>query len=132
VNTLDAALRFQESALKLSTQRQQVVGSNIANADTPNYKAKDFDFAAAMRRVQGGASATQALQQTNAAHISSQRVAEVSDDDVVSIGTQPAADGNSVDIDSETAKFAESTVQVQASFTFLNSTIKTILSALQG
>jgi flagellar basal-body rod protein FlgB len=133
VNAVDQALRIQESALKLSTQRQEVVGSNLANADTPNYKAQEFDFQAAMRRVQAGASSSQALTQTSAGHMAMAPRPVSQDDDVVTLSTQqPAADGNSVDIDSETAKFAESTVQVQSAFTFLNSSIKTILSALQS
>jgi flagellar basal-body rod protein FlgB len=133
VNAVDQALRFQESALKLSTQRQEVVGSNLANADTPKYKAQEFDFQAAMRRVQAGASSSQALTQTNAAHLAMTQRPVAQDDDVVTLSTQqPAADGNSVDVDAETAKFAESTVQVQSAFTFLNSSIKTILTALQS
>jgi flagellar basal-body rod protein FlgB len=133
VNTLDATLNFQEQALKLSGQRQEMVASNIANADTPNYQSVDLNFAEALKNVQAGTSATVALQTTAPNHLPA-LTASLSGTDAVVYNTapQPSLDGNTVDMDTQRAQFAEATMHYQAAFTFLNGQIKTIMSALQG
>lgn len=51
LDKLDAALRFQQEALNLRAQRQEVLAANIANADTPGYQARDIDFASELKKV---------------------------------------------------------------------------------
>ncbi|MGA2551702.1 MAG: flagellar basal body rod protein FlgB [Burkholderiaceae bacterium] len=132
MNTLDSTLRFQEQALKLSGERQQMVASNIANADTPNYQAVDMNFAQALQRVQSN-TPTVALATTAPGHLApSAESTQIANAAVYSTAPQPSLDGNTVDMDQQRATFAEATVQYQAAFTFLNGQIKTIMSALQG
>jgi flagellar basal-body rod protein FlgB len=132
VNKLDQFMGFHETALSLRGQRQQMISSNIANADTPNYKARDIDFSAAMSQAlnrNGGASAE--LTKTAAAHLNSQG----------SVGGTPAlyrptiqgsVDGNTVDMDVERNQFTDNAISYEASLTMLNMQIRNILSAIQG
>ena len=137
---LDQALSVQSTALALRVQRQQVLASNIANADTPGYKAVDFDFTRAMRNAVGGTQAASApavtAAVTAAGHVSGSRsaYAGLSTDYTTQyrMPAQPSADGNSVDMDLERARFAENSVKYEAALKFLNGQIKTLLSAIQG
>lgn len=144
MNALDATLRFNEQALKLGAARQQVIASNIANADTPQWKASDLDFAKALERAnaapQGnGATALAASLSASTPRAGHFALAATSGANVWSsadlaprVPTQGAIDGNGVDMDVERAAFAENTVRYQASFSFLNHQIKTLLTAIQG
>ena len=138
---LDQALSVQSTALALRVQRQQVLASNIANADTPGYKAVDFDFTRAMQNAIGGtqqatAPGASAPAVTAAGHQVGTRsaYAGLSTDRTTQYRTptQPSADGNSVDMDLERARFAENSVKYEAALKFLNGQIKTLLSAIQG
>jgi flagellar basal-body rod protein FlgB len=132
MNTLDATLNFQEQALKLSGQRQEMVASNIANADTPNYQAVDLNFAQALQNVQSG-HAPVTLTTTAPGHMAPLETSLTGTDSVVySTASQPSLDGNTVDMDTQRAQFAEATMHYQAAFTFLNGQVKTIMSALQS
>ncbi len=124
--SLDKALGNHARALSLRAERASILASNLANADTPNYKARDLDFASALKQ------STQAvkIQTTNKNHIS---VAPLQNPDVkYRIPNQAALDGNTVDTEVEQTKFAENAVQYQASFQFLNSKIKGLLGAIKG
>ena len=142
---LDQALSVQSAALALRVQRQQVLASNIANADTPGYKAVDFDFGRALANATGGtqAATSNAVAQAAAApmatapgHIQPSRSAyaglSTSYATQYRMPAQPSADGNSVDMDLERARFAENSVKYEAALKFLNGQIKTLLSAIQG
>lgn len=143
---LDDTLGVQAAALKLRVQRQQVLAANIANADTPGYKAVDFDFRSAMRAAVGDAPAAvsraasapaSAPAVTSPGHLSPSRsaYAGISTADYKTqyrMPAQPSADGNSVDMDLERARFAENSVKYEAALKFLNGQIKTLLSAIQG
>lgn len=132
MNTLDSTLSFQQQALRLSSQRQEMVASNIANADTPNYKSVDLNFAQALERAQAG-NAASTLTRTAPGHLAAPPAsAEGGDASVYSTAPQPSLDGNTVDMDTQRAQFAESTMHYQAAFTFLNGQIKTILSSLES
>jgi len=141
MNALDAAFHFHETALKVGGQRQQVIASNMANADTPQYKAVDINFADALARATGdtGSGKTVAratMVATHAGHLggsASGGAVVVSTADLTQKpATQNAIDGNSVDLDAERAAFADNTVRYEASFTFLNQQIKTLMSAIQS
>jgi flagellar basal-body rod protein FlgB len=139
---LDQALGVQSAALALRVQRQQVLAANIANADTPGYKAIDFDFTRAMRAATGGSGAGAAQQAaavpavTSAGHQVASRSAFAGQSTdyrtQYRMPAQPSADGNSVDMDLERARFAENSVKYEAALKFLNGQIKTLLSAIQG
>ena len=129
---IDNALSFQQQALGLRAQRQQILAGNIANADTPNYKARDFDFSAALKAaVAGRSSGNLALATSNAAHLpgsTQESTARL----LYRNPVQPSADGNTVEMDIERAQFSENAVQYEAGVTFISSQIKTLLSAVQA
>jgi len=137
MNTLDDAFRFNATALKVGAQRQQVIAANLANADTPGFKASEVDFASALARATGAAPKPVVAAVTQRGHIgagsSPDGAGVLSSADVRERApTQPAIDGNTVDADAERAAFADNTVRYEASFTFLNHQIKTLMSAIQG
>lgn len=127
---IEQSLRFHGDALQLRAQRQQVLAANIANADTPGYKAVDFDFARALRESISGSSVAQ---RTSASGHMTPRHRQPNSVAVVEDGAlQPAQDGNTVDMDKERARFAENAVRYEATLKFLNGQIRTLLSAIQG
>ena len=135
MNTLDDAFRFHATALKVGAQRQQVIASNLANADTPGFKASEVDFASALARATGEGSKAVTAAVTRPGHVGggAQGRATLSSADLRErVATQPSLDGNTVDADAERAAFADNTVRYEASFTFLNHQIKTLMSAIQG
>ncbi|HEX4884796.1 MAG TPA: flagellar basal body rod protein FlgB [Casimicrobiaceae bacterium] len=115
IDRLDEMLRFQASALQLRGQRQALLAANIANADTPNYKAVDFDFGKAL---------AEAAQARPGAPASSPTV-------LYRQPSQASLDGNSVEMDAERAQFADNTVRYEAALRFLNGQIKTLLEAMR-
>jgi flagellar basal-body rod protein FlgB len=134
IGKLDQALAFQSTALKLRSERQQVLSANIANADTPNYKAVDFDFGAALASATGAASgATPAgtLATSSAGH-SAGNGSSLPVPIQFRTASQASVDGNTVEMDAERAQFADNAVRYEAALKFLNGQIKTMLSAVQG
>ncbi|MFA9276156.1 MAG: flagellar basal body rod protein FlgB [Candidatus Aquirickettsiella gammari] len=131
MNKLDDYMRFHQLALSVRGQRQQLLASNIANADTPNYKARDVDFNAAMSAALGKTDAVRDLAKTSAAHFSQAGTVA---------GLPPAyrkevqgnVDGNTVDMDVERNAFTENALKYEASLTMINMQIKGLLSAIQG
>jgi flagellar basal-body rod protein FlgB len=118
-----------EQALHFRALRNEVLSSNIANADTPNYKARDVDFGAALKNAQNG---TLALRKTSALHSAAANAGRAGGDLKFRVPTQPSIDGNTVQTDVEQAAFAENALQYRASLTFLNGTIQTLRYALKG
>lgn len=129
-NLLDKAFNFQEQALKIHSYRQQLIASNISNADTPNYKAADLNFSDALQRAQAGTSVS--LRTSAAGHLSSSNQNLFGSQTVYRLASQPSVDENTVEMDTERAKFAENTIRYEAVFRFLNGQIKTLISAIQG
>lgn len=129
---IDEAFAFQEKALNLRAYRQQVLASNIANADTPNYKSRDFDFASALRDAMAGKGLSDlALERTSSMHLAgggSQGLAPLQ----YRSSAQPSADGNTVDMDIERGQFSENAVRYEAGITFLTHQIKMMTAALQS
>lgn len=118
-----------EQALQARALRNEVLSSNIANADTPNYKARDVDFSTALRDVQGGL----ALQRTSEMHRGIGGGVNESHSAVkYRIPTQPTLDGNTVETDVEQAAFAENALMYRASLSFLNGQIRTLRYAIKG
>ncbi|WP_317204397.1 flagellar basal body rod protein FlgB [Janthinobacterium sp.] len=138
IGKLDDYLRFQETALNLRSTRQQVLASNIANADTPNYKARDMDFGAALQGALSRAGApAAALNATAPRHYPNGAAAagdKLPDGGALLYRTpaQGAVDGNTVDMDVERNQFADNGVRYEAGITLLNAQIKEMMAAIQG
>ncbi len=137
IGKLDNYMRFNEAALSLRSQRQELLASNIANADTPNYKARDIDFASALQGVLARtAPPANQLAQTAPAHFAQGG----SGGDYLPNGTpilyrsaaQASADNNTVDMDVERNQFADNALRYEAAVTMLNMQIKGLMAAIQG
>lgn len=127
--SLDEALGVQARALEIRAYRAQLLATNIANADTPNYKAVDMDFREVLTKAQSGE-----LPLTIASGGQIQSVAGNEEKYPVMYRTpmQPSLDGNTVDTQIEQAAFTRNSIQHQAAFMFLNGRIKGILTAIKG
>jgi len=139
-NRLTQALDFQSQALVLRAERQRLIASNIANADTPGYQAREMDFAKALRQATGNTSpgsaapgsAALALATTHAGH----------DPAVVRLREEPgllfarhsqdAVDRNTVDMDRERASFTDNTVKYEATLRFLGGSLRSMLEAMKS
>lgn len=135
---LDDYLRFHETALNLRAQRQQLLASNIANADTPNYKARDIDFSKALQSAlsrSGSAPPAPALAKTAVAHLSGAAASSVQIGGVQAqyrVPQQGSVDGNTVDMDAERNQFTDNALRYEAGITLIGAQIKSLLSAIQG
>lgn len=131
---LDTYLGVHADALKLQSKRMEVIADNLANADTPGYKARDIDFRAAMSNAggAGGASAPVTLATTNPGHLGTDPTAEANANLKYRVPLAPSLDGNTVDAQQEQAAFADNTVRYQATLTFLSSRFKSLMTAITG
>ena len=130
VSKLDNLLSLQHQALSLRANRQQVLAANIANADTPNYKARDFDFSAALNTAMTGRGAAGlSMSQTSARHLGGNEAAG-GPRTLYRNATQGAVDGNTVDMDVERSAFAENAMYYEAGLTFISGKFKTMLTAI--
>lgn len=135
IDRLESAFQYHQQALGLREQRHKVLASNIANADTPNYKARDMDFGSELKRaVELGRSRGNGLtlSRTSERHIEGQAAASAAESDLLyRIPAQPSLDGNTVDMDRERTAFADNSVRYQAALTILNSRIQGLKNAMQ-
>ena len=144
---LTSGLEFHSKAMVLRAERQQVLASNMANADTPGYVARDFNFKDALSqqtqtssselsRAGKGLSLATGTPQTNQRHLplSGLSHSELRGGNAVgyAVQTQPSVDGNSVDMDRERAAFVDNSVRYESTLRFINGQSKTLLSAIQG
>ncbi len=118
-----------EQALKFRELRNEVLSSNIANADTPGYKARDVDFGTAMKNAQLG---QLSMQRTNERHQSAPNANSIGASLQYRIPMQSTLDGNTVETDVEQAAFAENAVQYRATLSFLDGKIRSLRYALKG
>lgn len=120
---------YHEQALHLRELRSEILSSNIANADTPNYKARDFDFAQALRNV----SDTQVtMRKTHVHHQSAITSSRFGAEIQYRMPMQSSLDGNTVETDVEQALFAENNIRHQAALRFLGGQISGLRYAIQG
>ncbi|ART64425.1 flagellar basal body rod protein FlgB [Kushneria marisflavi] len=136
IDRLNASLNFMQQSLNLRAERQEVLSANIANADTPGYKARDFDFRAELDRAvnQGRAEGQSglSLSMTSSRHIPAQANGSVGGIDMMYRNpTQPSLDGNTVDMDMERVNFADNAVHYQADVQFLTSRLQGLKNAMQ-
>jgi len=131
--SFDKALGIHEKALGFRAQRAEVLANNIANADTPNYKARDLEFSKVLEAQNDKAkNGTFALNMTNSRHIEAEGLGNGDESLMYRTPMQPSIDQNTVDAQLEQSNYAENAVNFQASFTLLNSKFKGLISALRG
>lgn len=130
LDRIDRHIAPNLQALNLRAMRSEVLAANIANADTPNFKARDFDFRAAM----GGALAAAKLDmaRTAPAHIRERGADSGAPRLQFRNPVQPSIDGNTVELDAEVARFSDNSIRYQAALTFMNSRINGLRTALTG
>ena len=137
LDKLDSALRFHQEALNLRVRRQEVLSANIAHADTPGFKARDFDFSTTLSQAveRGRGSSSLSLSTTSSRHLqldtqaSGQAAAQA--EMLYRTPVQSSIDGNTVEMDVERVNFAENAMRYEANLTVLSSKIKSMLSAVQ-
>lgn len=138
LNKLDAALSFHQNALRVRSQRQEIIAANIANADTPNYKARDIDFKSAMQQALGqsapAGSTANGLNKTSDLHLNATpgNNAVGPNEPLFRPIIQGSVDGNSVDMDVERNQFVDNGLRYEASLNMINGQIKKMLTAIQG
>ena len=154
LDRLDKEFAFGREALDVRAYRQELLSSNIANADTPGYKARDVEFSSALAgalKQGGGASSNATLKMaqpvsvsasgsmavTSKGHMSGTSTLAASGGSTDDYGklayrvpSQPSLDGNTVDLDAERVQFADNALHFEAGMTVLSSQIKSMLSAI--
>jgi len=144
---MTGSLDFQAKALVLRAERQRIIASNIANADTPGYAARDFNFKDSLSQVtkagsselSGAAGRLNASMTGTTTHPQHLALPGSSESQLTGTSTlayatqsQPSVDSNSVDMDRERANFVDNSVRYESALRFINGQAKTILSAIQG
>ena len=154
LNRLTDSLDFQAQALSLRSERQRLIASNIANADTPGYVAREMNFAQALRDATGSTGSASsamgslrpapALAASQPGHIALGRASEGASSGVFASASgsdstllyaapsQTNLDRNTVDMDRERASFADNTVKYEATLRFISANVRTTLSAITG
>lgn len=142
LNRLTDSINFQSEALRLRSERQRLIASNIANADTPGYVSKDFNFSTALKQATGVGSSAQGLG-TPRLQMSTGDAKHLRRDGTPAGGreqpelgyatqSQDSLDRNTVDMDRERANFADNTVRYEATLRFINGQMKTLNTAING
>ncbi|HEY3598454.1 MAG TPA: flagellar basal body rod protein FlgB [Paraburkholderia sp.] len=159
LDKLDQDFAFNKQALDVRAYRQELLSSNIANADTPNYRARDVDFASSLAGALRKADGATGMSGSGAAPLAMTQPAGVASGMTMAttapghmagkarliptggatedygqlkyrIPTQPALDGNTVDLDTERVQFADNTLHFESGMTMVSSQIKGMLSAI--
>ncbi len=127
----DKAFGIHEDAVAVRAYRSTVLASNLANADTPHYKARDFDFRGALANAMNGRQAP-AMTSTHARHLATGALGMGDVEMMYRVPHQDSMDGNTVDPHIEQANFMNNALRYQASLRFLDGKIKGLLSAIRG
>ncbi|MFY9461162.1 flagellar basal-body rod protein FlgB [Aquabacterium commune] len=146
LNQLTDSLNFHATALTLRSERQRLIASNIANADTPGYTARDFNFSDALSRATGRTSSAQtplasgtrlAMATSRSGHlglngVSGQGAGAANPELNYASAAQTNLDNNTVDMDRERASFADNTLRYEATLRFINGQVRTLNTAMTG
>jgi flagellar basal-body rod protein FlgB len=134
IDKLDPTFRFYQEAANLRAHRQQLIASNIANADTPKYKARDISFKEALNSVVAGNAVNGAVRLATSApnHIPTPGGAAAGAPVLYRSAVQGSVDGNTVDMDVERSQFADNAIHYEANLTFINEQIRLMRAAIQG
>lgn len=131
---IDNALGIHPEALRLRAKRAELIANNIANADTPGFKARDIDFQSVLASRTGDRFSTSGVRRTDEQHMSLQNLQSTNGTHATLYRTalMPSLDGNSVDVQMEQTAFAQNSIQYLASLRFLNGRIQGMMSAIKG
>lgn len=143
LNQLTDSLNFHATALTLRSERQRLIASNIANADTPGYTARDFNFSDALSQATGRTSSAQtplaggarlqmAASQSGHMGLNGQAAGAAQPELNYASAAQTNLDNNTVDMDRERASFADNTVRYEATLRFINGQVRTLNTAITG
>ena len=153
LNQITNSLNFNAEALRLRSERQRLLASNIANADTPSYVARDFNFGEALKQATGQGSVaargltgptgeprtlrmpTLALAGTQGTHLAKNGLppgSNANEEMTYSLQSMTNLDRNTVDMDRERASFVDNSVKYEATLTFVNSSVRGMLDAIKG
>jgi flagellar basal-body rod protein FlgB len=132
MDRLTDVLNFQAQALSLRSERQRVIASNIANADTPGYQAREMDFAHALRAATGETAGAPALAATRAGHLQPTAGARAEAELLYAQPNQTSLDGNTVDMDRQRAAFADNSVKYEATVRFITHHVRQMLDAMKS
>lgn len=129
---IDKALGIHESALNIRSQRTELLANNLANADTPNFKARDIDFREVLQQASSSAGNGE-LRRTDAQHLAGGAATDIGGAGLYyRVPSQPSLDGNTVDVDLERSAFAENSIRYQASLQFVDRKLRSLISAIKG
>jgi flagellar basal-body rod protein FlgB len=129
--SFERAFSIHDDALLLRGRRSSILASNIANGDTPNYKARDIEFSSLLKAASQNQGSETKLNSTHRNHIAAQ-TGSMTTDLKYRNPLHPSLDGNTVDTHVEQGKFGENALMYQASFNFLNGKIQGLMKALKG
>lgn len=129
--SFDKALGIHPQAIELRVQRAELMANNLANADTPGFKARDIDFRAALAQETNKLDGQLGMSSTQSGHIESQSMSS-SAEVLYRNPLQPSLDGNTVDTQQELAEFTKNVLDYQASFQFLNGKFNSLSKAIKG
>lgn len=133
INKLDKELNFHHQALSLRVARQELLSSNVANADTPNFKARDIDFSSVLleKLTPNDSLNKVSLSLTSPSHLGFPTSEILGGNILYRVPLQPSADGNTVDMDMERTRFADNSVKYDASITFITNEFRNLALAMQ-
>jgi flagellar basal-body rod protein FlgB len=131
MNAIQRHVEVYSQALNLRAQRHQILASNIANADTPNYKARDFDFSSAMQQALGGGEFDLNLARTARGHLTGNG-GGTGTHLQYRTETQSAVDGNTVNMDVERNQIADNAIQYQILTQLIGDKFKGLRTAMSG
>ncbi len=129
--SFESALGIHDEALLFRARRAEVLSNNIANADTPNYKARDIEFSAALKGAMEPMSTMKPVA-TSSSHKTELLEPDLAADMMFRIPNQASVDGNTVELQQEMARYTENAMDYQASFQFLNKKISGLKAAIKG
>ena len=137
LNRITDSMNVQSQALVLRAERQRILASNIANADTPGYQAREMNFSQALKEATGmdkpkAMQMLPTLRQTSAQHLPTLDLGREPTTLSYARPSQASLDNNSVDMDRERASFADNAVKYEATLRFLNGQVRTLTSAITG
>lgn len=131
--SFDKALSVHDDALLLRSQRAEILANNLTNADTPGFKARDIDFHAVLKNEVTAQQQSMAMATSDDKHFNSQQgIANSNLQPLYRTPSMPSVDGNTVDANVEQAEFMQNSLGFQTTFSFLNSRLKGMKSALTG
>ncbi|MEQ1579588.1 MAG: flagellar basal body rod protein FlgB [Steroidobacteraceae bacterium] len=129
---LDSYLGVHAAALQVRSRRTELLATNLANADTPGYQARDIDFRKALAHAATQSPSAVTMQATHAGHLQTAKATEADADLLYRTPLAPSIDGNTVDVQLEQAAFAENAVRYQATLSFLSSKFRGLMTAITG